>query len=99
MAKPLTEVIKGSASLVKLAEKPLGIGLVIGLAAGGINSYALQIPLYASLAGGAILGIAVCLIASPGMKSELRARRVAEQTRAAQLRSKARTASAFTAFE
>ena len=99
MVKPLTEVIKGSATLVKLAEKPLGIGLVIGLLAGGINAYALQIPLYISLASGAILGIAVCLIASPGMKSELKARRIAEQKRAAQLRSKARTASAFTAFE
>ena len=99
MAKPLTEVIKGSATLVKLAEKPLGIGLAIGLLAGGINSYALQIPLNISLASGAILGIAVCLIASPGMKSELKARRIAEQKRAAQLRSKARTASAFTAFE
>ena len=99
MAKPLTEVIKGSATLVKLAEKPLGIGLVIGLLAGGINSYVLQIPLYISLASGAILGIAVCLIASPGMKTELKARRIAEQKRAAQLRSKARTASAFTAFE
>ena len=99
MSKPLKEVIHGSATLLKLAEKPLGIGLVIGLSVGAINSYFLGIPLWLTLSSGAILGLSVCLIAAPGMKSELRARREAEARRKAMLRAKARTASAFTAFE
>ena len=99
MSKPLREVIHGSATLLKLAEKPLGIGLGIGLSVGAINTYVLGIPLWLSLTSGAILGLGVCLIAVPGMKTELRARREAEARRKAALRAKARTASAFTAFE
>ena len=99
MSKPLKEVIQGSATLLKLAEKPLGIGLGIGLSVGAINTFFLGIPLWLTLSSGAILGLSVCLIAAPGMKSELRARREAEARRKAMLRAKARTASAFTAFE
>ena len=39
------------------------------------------------------------MIAAPAMKTELKARREAEARRKAVLRAKARTASAFTAFE
>lgn len=99
MNKPLKEVIQGSATLLKIAEKPLGIGFSIGLAVGAVNAYLLGIPLWLSLPSGAILGLGVCLIAAPGMKTELRARREAEARRKAALRAKARTASAFTAFE
>jgi len=99
MTKPLKEVVQGSATLLKIAEKPLGIGLVIGLAVGGANAIILGIPLWLSLSGGAILGVGVCLIACPGMKTELKARREAEVRRKAALRAKARTASAFTAYE
>ena len=99
MSKPLKEVIHGSATLLKLAEKPLGIGLGIGLSVGTINTYFLGIPLWLTLSSGAVLGLSVCIIAAPGMKSELRARREAEARRKAMLRAKARTASAFTAFE
>ena len=63
------------------------------------HTYILGIPLWLSLSGGAILGLGVCLIAAPGMKSELKARREAEARRKVALRAKARTASAFTAFE
>tara|TARA_B100000614_G_scaffold246427_1_gene252450 strand:+ start:526 stop:825 length:300 start_codon:yes stop_codon:yes gene_type:complete len=99
MTKPLKEVLHGSATLLKIAEKPLGIGLSIGLIAGAANAYFLGIPMWLSLSTGAILGLGVCLIAAPGMKSELKARREAEARRKAVLRAKARTASAFTAFE
>ena len=99
MVKPLREVVNGSATLLKIAEKPLGIGLIIGFSIGAINSFLLNITLWISVAVGAVLGVLVCLIASPAMKSELRSRRKAEQARKARLRSKARTASAFTAFE
>ena len=99
MNKPLKEVLHGSATLLKIAEKPLGIGLSIGLAAGAANAYFLGIPMWLSLSAGAILGLGVCLIAAPAMKTELKARREAEARRKAVLRAKARTASAFTAFE
>ena len=99
MTKPLKEVLHGSATLLKIAEKPLGIGLSIGLVAGAANAYFLGISMWLSLSTGAILGLGVCLIAAPGMKTELKARREAEARRKAVLRAKARTASAFTAFE
>ena len=99
MTTPLKEVIQGSATLLKIAEKPLGIGLAIGLVAGGANALILGIPMWVSLIGGAIIGLGVCMIACPGMKSELKARREAEMRRKMLLRAKARTASAFTAFE
>ena len=99
MTKPLREVLHGSATLLKIAEKPLGIGLSIGLIAGAANAYFLGIPMWLSLPAGAILGLGVCLIAAPAMKTELKARREAEARRKAVLRAKARTASAFTAFE
>jgi hypothetical protein len=99
MTKPLREVIHGSATLLKVVEKPLGIGLAIGLAAGVANSLVLGFTLWLSLLTGAVLGIGVCLVACPGMKTELKARRTAEALRKAELASKARVASAFTAFE
>ena len=99
MTTPLKEVIQGSATLLRIAEKPLGIGLAIGLVAGGANALILGITMWISLTGGAVLGLGVCIIACPGMKSELKARREAEMRRKMLLRSKARTASAFTAFE
>ncbi len=99
MNKPLREVILGSLSLLKIAEKPLGIGLVIGLVGGFTNSYILGISLWISLVIGSILGIVVCLIGSPAMKSELKARRIAEADRRNAMIKKARVASAFTAFE
>ena len=68
MTKPLKEVLHGSATLLKIAEKPLGIGLSIGLVAGAANAYFLGIPMWLSLSAGAILGL---LIAAPGMKTEL----------------------------
>ena len=99
MTTPLKEVIRGSATLLKIAEKPLGISILIGLAAGGANALILGIPMWASLTGGAIIGLGVCLIACPGMKTELKARRDAEARRKTALHAKARTASAFTALE
>ena len=99
MTKPLAEVIQGSATLLKVIEKPLGVGFTIGLTVGALNAVILGLPMLFSLIGGAMLGLAVCLVACPGMKSELKARRKAEADRIARIRSRARTASAFTAFE
>jgi len=99
MTTPLKEVIQGSATLLKIAEKPLGISFLIGLCAGGANALILGIPLLISLIGGAVIGLGVCMIACPGMKSELKARREAELRRKMLMRTTVRGASAFTAFE
>ncbi|MDP6870052.1 MAG: hypothetical protein QGI21_04700 [Candidatus Poseidoniaceae archaeon] len=99
MTTPLKEVIWGGATLLKIAEKPLGIGLVIGIGAGIANALILGIPMWISLLTGGVLGVAVCLVGSPAMKSELRARRIAESNRRKAMLKKARVASAFTAFE
>ena len=99
MTKPLKEVIQGSATLLKIVEKPLGIGIGIGLIAGAANAVILGIPMWLSLLAGSVLGVSVCLFACPAMKTELKARREAEEKRNAALLSKTRVASAFTAFE
>ena len=99
MTTPLKEVIHGSATLLKIIEKPLGISFLIGLCAGGANALILGIPMWISLIGGAVIGLVVCMVACPGMKSELKARREAELRRKVLMRTTARTASAFTALE
>lgn len=86
-------------SLLTLAQKPLGIGIVGGSVTGFANSIVLGIPLLPSVIGGTILGFAVCLILCPGMKDELALRRKLVATRSNKLSKRARIVTAFTAFD
>ena len=86
-------------SLLTLAQKPLGIGIVGGSVIGFANSIVLGIPLLPSVIGGTILGFAVCLILCPGMKDELALRRKLVATRSNKLSKRARIVTAFTAFD
>jgi len=86
-------------SLLTLAQKPLGIGIIGGSATGFANSILLGIPLLPSVITGTILGFAVCLILCPGMKDELALRRKLLAARSNKLSKRVRIVSAFTAFD
>ena len=86
-------------SLLTLAQKPLGIGIIGGSMTGFANSIVLGIPLLPSVIAGTILGFAVCLILCPGMKDELALRRKLVATRSHKLSKRARIVTAFTAFD
>ena len=86
-------------SLLHLAQKPLGIGAVIGSLMGIANHLILGISLLAAFSSGLFLGVAVWIVFCPGMRDELRARRELEASRRLSLTSRARITSAFTAFD
>jgi uncharacterized integral membrane protein len=86
-------------SLLTLAQKPLGIGIIGGSVTGFANSIVLGIPLLPSVITGTILGFAVCLVLCSGMKDELALRRKLVATRSKNLSKRVRIVSAFTAFD
>ena len=86
-------------SLLKLSQKPLGIGIVGGSITGIANSLILGIPLIPSIFVGMILGFAVCLVFCPGMKDELALRRKLVAARSHKLSKRARIVTAFTSFD
>jgi len=86
-------------SLLYLAQKPLGIGIIGGSITGIANSFILGIPLLPSIIVGTILGFAVCLIFCPGMKDELALRRKLVAERSNKLSKRARIVTAFTSFD
>ena len=86
-------------SLLTLAQKPLGIGIIGGSVTGFANSMLLGIPLFPSVIAGTILGFAVCLVLCPGMKDELALRRKLVAARSNNLSKRVRIVSAFTSFD
>ena len=55
----------------KVMQKPIGVGSFVGLLTGIANSLILPIPLLFSVPAGVLLGVIVCVIACPGMRSDL----------------------------
>jgi hypothetical protein len=86
-------------SLLILAQKPLGIGIIGGSVTGFANSIVLGIPLLPSVIAGTIIGFAVCLVLCPGMKDELALRRKLVAARNNKLSKRARIVTAFTSFD
>jgi len=73
---PLPEASKKGSTyraplLPKVMQKPIGVGSFVGLLTGVANSLILPIPLILSVPAGVVLGIIVCIIACPGMRSDL----------------------------
>ena len=96
MVAPQKVVETVGGGLLTACERPLVIGIVIGLVMGAINALILAIPLWISLTSGIFLGIAVTMIACPGMRTTLRDRRVANALKSSD---KSHSISAFTAKE
>ena len=63
--------VYGSRLFPRVMQKPIGVGSFVGLLTGVANSIILSIPLLFSVPVGVLLGMAVCVIACPGMRNDL----------------------------
>ena len=91
--------IYGSRLFPRVMQKPIGVGSFVGLLTGVANSIILSIPLLFSVPAGVLLGMAVCIIACPGMRNDLsKYKREKHQTRQQLLARKGRK-NAFTMHE
>ena len=80
-------------------QRPLGIGVIVGIFIGLTNSLFLGLPLLFSVISGVLIGLLVCIFGCPAMKNQLAERRALEKTRSAALARRARIISAFTSLD
>ena len=87
-------------SLIRLwIERPLGIGVVIGIVAGSLNSIMLDVPMMPSILVGSILGLVVCTIGCPAMRTKMLARRERKRILSLNDAQRVRATSAFSTFD
>ena len=87
-------------SLLRLwIERPLGIGVLIGIVAGSLNSIMLDVPMMPSILVGSILGLAVCTIGCPAMRTKMLARRERKRALSVDDSKRVRATSAFSTFD
>jgi hypothetical protein len=95
----LSKPRKAPPLLPNVMQKPLGIGAGVGLTIGVLNWALLGIPLALSAPTGLFLGLAVCILASPGMRHELaEQKRIDQEYKQSLLQRKGRSG-AFTQFD
>ena len=80
-------------------ERPLGIGVLIGIVAGSLNSIMLDVPMMPSILVGSILGLAVCTIGCPAMRTKMLARRERKRALSVDDSKRVRATSAFSTFD
>ena len=91
--------VYGSRLFPRVMQKPIGVGIFVGFLTGVSNSIILSIPLLFSVPAGVLLGMAVCVMACPGMRNDLaQHKKVKHQTRQQLLARKGRK-NAFTMHE
>ena len=94
------KVRSASSLFYRTFQKPLGIGLIVGIITGFSNSIILGLPLIASIGIGATLGLSVCLFGCPGMmRGQIAARRELEKLRSEERLRRKRIIKAFTSFD
>jgi len=87
-------------SLLRLwIERPLGIGVLIGIVAGCLNSIMLDVPMMPSILVGSVLGLAVCTIGCPAMRTKMLARRERKRALSVNDSKRVRATSAFSTFD
>tara|TARA_B100000459_G_scaffold46625_1_gene24273 strand:+ start:1164 stop:1496 length:333 start_codon:yes stop_codon:yes gene_type:complete len=100
LSKPLAKRSPyGSRLVPKIMQKPIGVGFFVGLSMGITNSMILSIPLLLSVPAGIILGISVCLIASPGMRNDLAQFKQQQREQRKRLLARKGRKNAFTMYE
>lgn len=80
-------------------ERPLGIGVLIGIVAGSLNSIMLEVPMLPSILVGSILGLVVCTIGCPAMRTKMLARRDRKRKVNLNDAKRVRATSAFSTFD
>jgi hypothetical protein len=86
-------------TLPKVLQKPLGVGSFVGFLAGVANTVILGIPSLYSLPVGVILGMAVCIIASPAMRYQLNQYKLEQTNFKRQLLNRKGRKNAFTTYD
>jgi len=87
-------------SLLRLwIERPLGIGVLIGIVAGSLNSIMLGVPMLPSILVGSILGLVVCTFGCPAMRTKMHARRERKRMPSVNDSKRVRATSAFSTFD
>ncbi len=89
----------GSRLFPKVMQKPIGVGSFVGLLTGVANSVILSIPLLFSVPAGVLLGMAVCIIACPGMRNNLAQFKEVQRQKHQQLLAREGRKNAFTMHE
>ena len=87
-------------SLLRLwIERPLGIGVLIGIVAGSLNSIMLSVPMLPSILVGSLLGLVVCTFGCPAMRTKMHARRERKRIPSVNDSKRVRATSAFSTFD
>ena len=87
-------------SLLRLwIERPLGIGVLIGIVAGSLNSIMLSVPMLPSILVGSLLGLVVCTLGCPAMRTKMLARRERKRILSLNDSKRVRATSAFSTFD
>ncbi len=82
-----------------LFERPLGIGLMVGMAIGALNSFFFAIPIFTSMILGSAIGIMVCIIACPAMRTIVKQHKERVRERNLAIKMRSRAVSVFTSLE
>ena len=85
--------------LATLKERPLGIGLWIGIVFGALNAIMLGLPMLTSMLIGGVLGFLVCTFGCPHMRSRMDARRQRKREVLLPESKQVRATSVFSAFD
>lgn len=80
-------------------ERPLGIGVLIGIVAGSLNSVMLGVSMLPSILVGSILGLVVCTLGCPAMRTKMLARRERKRILSLNDSKRVRATSAFSTFD
>ena len=87
-------------SLLRLwIERPLGVGVLIGIVAGSLNSIMLGVAMLPSILVGSIIGLAVCTLGCPAMRTKMVARRERKRILNVNDSKRVRATSAFSTFD
>jgi hypothetical protein len=89
----------GSRLIPKIIQKPIGVGSFVGFIVGIANSLILSIPLLFSVPAGVLLGVAVCIVACPGMRNELAEHKAIKTESRQKLMARSGLKNAFTMYD
>ncbi|MBT3477611.1 MAG: hypothetical protein HN458_06740 [Euryarchaeota archaeon] len=89
----------GSRLIPKIVQKPIGVGSFVGLLVGIANTIILSIPLLYSAPAGVLLGVAVCIVACPGMRNELAEHKATKTEYRQKLMARSGRKNAFTMYD
>tara|TARA_B100001093_G_scaffold328833_1_gene313871 strand:- start:6050 stop:6382 length:333 start_codon:yes stop_codon:yes gene_type:complete len=86
-------------TLPRILQKPIGVGCFIGFLTGVANSIFLGIPSLYSVPFGILLGMTVCIVASPAMRHQLNQARREQSKFRGQLMNRKGRKNAFTTYD